>query len=106
MKKNISVKTKVKNIEINWQNKYNKKFIKAISLCETSLELEALFADLLTDKELHEITMRLRAAEMLLDENLYVKIEKETGLSSATVARVSHVLSERGVGYKNVFHPN
>jgi TrpR-related protein YerC/YecD len=87
----------------NWESKYNKKFIKALLLCTTKLELEVFFEDLLTEKELKEISMRLRVAEMLLDDDLYVKIEKETKLSSATIARVAKVLLEKGQGYRNIF---
>jgi TrpR-related protein YerC/YecD len=58
---------------------------------------------LLTEKEIKEMGQRLRTAEMLLDDQLYVNIEKETGASSATIARVAHILSESGRGYKNVF---
>ena len=58
--------------------------------------------DILTEKEIIETAKRLQAAEMLLQNIPYSVIEKETGFSSTTVARVSKWLNTGEGGYKKV----
>lgn len=56
--------------------------------------------DLMTKKEIKEFAKRLKAAEMLTKKAPYLIIERETGLSSTTVARVAKWLKGKGGGYK------
>ena len=56
--------------------------------------------DLLTESELIEFGNRWKAAKMLSQGVTYIKVEKETGLSSTTVARVSKWLNGKMGGYK------
>ena len=51
-----------------------------------------------------EFAKRLKAAEMLTDKIPYSIIEKETGLSSTTVARVAKWLNGKGGGYKTIIN--
>ena len=58
---------------------------------------------MLTVKEIFDIAQRLKAARMLkLGEN-YVVIGKETGMSTATISRVSKCL-EYGMGGYDIVH--
>jgi len=74
----------------------------AILLIESPSEARKFFRDLMTEKELIEMGNRWKAARMLSEKQLYTEIEKETGLSSRTVARVSKWLNNGMNGYKKI----
>src|SRR3989344_1672790 len=87
--------------------------MKIILRLRTTNEARRFFRDLLTEKELLEFANRWKAARMLSKKVPYKKIEKETGLSSTTVARVSKWLFRGMDGYKimifrlvNIHHSN
>lgn len=87
---------------MNWNSNENKKLIQAFLVLETAQEAKDFLRDILTEKEITEIAKRLQSAEMLLQNIPYSIIEKETGFSSTTVARVSKWLSSGAGGYKKV----
>ncbi len=74
--------------------------MKTIILLKNPNEAARFFRDLLTEKELIEFSNRWKAARMLSRNVKYNEIEKETGLSSTTVARVSKWLNSGKGGYK------
>lgn len=87
--------------------------MKIILRLKTADEARRFFRDLLTEKELIEFANRWKAARMLSKKVSYKKIEKETGLSSTTVARVSKWLFRGMDGYRimisrlmNIHHNN
>ena len=60
----------------------------------------ALFLrDVMTEKELDEMSARLQAAVMLNDKQKYLDVSGRTGLSSRTVARISDWLKQNNGGY-------
>ena len=89
---------------MNWKNKENKRLVQAILALETSKEDERFLRDLMTEGEIEEFSKRLKTAEMLLNKISYSTIEKETGFSSTTVARVSKWLNGGGNGYKTIIN--
>jgi len=58
--------------------------------------------DLLTEEEIREFSRRWEVAQLLVAKNSYVKIEKQTGMSSTTIARVSKFLKGKFGGYQLV----
>jgi len=56
--------------------------------------------DVMTEKELIEISARLEAAKMLAQGKKYADITEKTKLSSRTVARISDWLQNGCDGYK------
>lgn len=72
---------------------------KAILSLETLDECYKFFEDALTVKEILDISQRLKAAKMLKDGENYVIIGKETGMSTATISRVSKCLEYGSGGY-------
>lgn len=70
---------------------------KAILSLESVDECYKFFEDALTVKEILDVAQRLKAAKMLKDGENYVVIGKETGMSTATISRVSKCL-EYGMG--------
>ena len=87
---------------MDWNNKENKQLIRAILSLKTSDEAKRFLRDLMTEKEIVEFTKRLQTAEMLTAKTPYSVIEKKTGLSSTTVARVSKWLNGKEGGYKTI----
>lgn len=67
-------------------------------------EAKRFLRDLMTEGEIQEFAKRLKAAKMLTDKTPYLIIEKETGLSSTTVARVAKWLNGQGGGYKKILN--
>jgi len=63
-------------------------------------EAKMFLRDLLTEPEIIEFANRWQAAKMLDKKISYSKIEKETGLSSTTIARISKWLNLGSGGYK------
>lgn len=63
-------------------------------------EAKRFFRDLLTEEEIEEFSKRWLAAR-LLDQNIsYINIQKATGLSSTTIARISRWLRGSVGGYR------
>jgi TrpR-related protein YerC/YecD len=89
---------------MNWKSKENRNLIKAVLSLKTAAEAESFLRDLMTESEIKEFVKRLKTAEMLVKKISYSAIEKETGLSSTTVARVSKWLNEGNGGYKAVLN--
>lgn len=65
-------------------------------------ECYAFFEDVCTVKEILDISQRLKAAGMLASGACYADISRETGMSTATISRVSKCLEYGAGGYKTV----
>lgn len=89
---------------MDWKSKGNQRLIQAILALKTENEAGRFLRDLMTEKEIKEFAKRLKAAEMLTEKIPYSIIEKETGLSSTTVARVAKWLNGKGGGYKTIIN--
>lgn len=88
----------------SWITKPEKDLLKAIGLLKNSNERAKFLRDLLTEPEIKEFSSRFLAARMLDAKNPYTQIEKVTGLSSATVARIAKWLKKGKGGYKLAIH--
>lgn len=83
-----------------WQTKETAELFNAILKLRTRHEAEAFFRDLLTLKEIDEISRRWQAV-LLLDKGLsYREIAAKTGHSTTTVARIAHWLNHGEGGYR------
>ncbi len=71
----------------------------AILSLESLEECYNFFEDVCTVKEILEISQRLKAARMLRAGKNYIEVCSETGMSSATVSRVSRCLEYGAGGY-------
>ena len=89
---------------MTWESKENKLLLQAILSLETPDEAKRFLRDLMTEGELEEFSKRLKTAEMLTEKIPYSVIEKETGFSSTTVARVSKWLNGKQGGYKTILN--
>lgn len=89
---------------MDWKTKENKKLVKALLSLENEAEARRFLRDLMTEGEIEEFGKRLQTASMLLEKIPYLTIEKETGFSSTTVARVSKWLNSGQGGYKLILN--
>ena len=89
---------------MNWDTSKNSNLIKAFLALKTEAEARAFLRDIMTEKEIDEFSNRLKAAEMLADKISYLEIEKATGLSSTTIARVAKWLNGTIGGYMTVIN--
>jgi TrpR-related protein YerC/YecD len=89
---------------MNWNTPENKEFVKAILALGTADEARRFLRDLMTPGEIEEFAKRLKTAGMLSTGSTYATIEKETGFSSTTVARVSKWLNYGNGGYKTILN--
>lgn len=80
-------------------NKKTKDLFEAILDLRNIKEAKSFFRDLMTESEIIEFGNRWQAAQMLYNNISYTEIEKETGLSSRTIARVSKWLNKGKGGY-------
>ena len=78
----------------------------AILSLTTKDECYAFFEDLCTIKEVQDMADRLEVARLLLEGLTYEQIEKQTGMSSATISRVNRCIQYGPGGYKHVLTKN
>lgn len=77
-----------------------KELFKTILDLRSFAECQYFLRDLLTEAELKEFANRWKVAQMLAKKTDYKKIEKETGMSSTTIARISKWLTNGMGGYQ------
>lgn len=75
-------------------------FYQSFLQLKTEEEVKRYLRDLLTIQEINEFADRLEVAGLLYDKQTYVTIEKKTGMSSATIARINKWLKNGRSGYK------
>ena len=64
-------------------------------------DIEKLFEDLCTKKEVENMAERLYAAELLIEGNTYNQVMSQVNISSATLSRVSQCV-QYGNGYSRL----
>lgn len=87
---------------MNWKSPENERLITALLSINDADALRIFLRDLMTEGEIEEFARRFQAAELLARKVPYSTIEKETGFSSTTVARVSKWLNGPAGGYRSV----
>lgn len=79
-----------------------KLLIKAFMTLENEEECKAFLEDIMTTKEILDISQRFTVAKMLSEQAVYNKIAEETGASTATISRVNRSYSYGTGAYKTV----
>jgi TrpR-related protein YerC/YecD len=87
---------------MDWKTSENRALLQAILSLASPDEAKRFLRDLMTENEIEEFSKRFQAAQMLSQNVPYSEIEKKTGLSSTTVARVSKWLNGKEGGYRKV----
>jgi TrpR-related protein YerC/YecD len=76
--------------------------LRALLSIENAEEAYALLLDLCTVREIQDMAQRLQVARMLAAGEHYHDIQKATGASATTIARVSKCLNYGADGYRTV----
>jgi TrpR-related protein YerC/YecD len=87
-----------------WQDKSAQQLAEALTSISDKQTMQNFLRDVMTEKEIIEISARLEAAKMLSDGKKYTEIVAKTKLSSRTVARISEWLQNGCNGYKVVLN--
>ncbi len=90
------------NYRYKVQNREMDKLFEAILDLNTVEECYMFFDDLCTINELEAFGQRLTVAKMLHDKHTYQEIEKETGISAATISKISKSYLYGPGGYKMI----
>lgn len=88
----MAYKSKIKNEQVD-------NFFEAILKLENIEECYRFFEDVCTIKEILSMAQRLHVAKLLKQEKTYIEIEEETGVSTATISRISRALHYGADGY-------
>lgn len=82
-----------------WDNVKTEELLTAVLSLKTKDEARRFLRDLLTEAELIEFGNRWKAVRMLSQSQSYTAIRGKTGLSTATIARISKWLRKGMGGY-------
>ena len=83
-----------------WKTQAVDELFEAVLQLNTPEEAQMFLRDLLTEPELLEFANRWKVARMLSENVSYSEIEKQTGMSSTTIARINKWLQDGTGGYK------
>ena len=76
--------------------------VRAFLSLKTEEECKAFLEDLLTTREVLDLSQRLLVARLLDRQQVYSEIAKETGASSATISRVNRCYTYGAGGYTTI----
>ena len=74
----------------------------ALLALQTEEECADFLEDLMTRKELADVSQRLLVAQMLSEQAVYSKIVEKTGASTATISRVNRAYHYGAGGYNTI----
>ncbi len=90
------------------QRKFDEDMIHELYQALVKIDSEAVCAqlmeDLCTRKEVEQMAQRLRSAKLLMEGMTYTQVMEQTGISSATLSRVSRCV-QYGEGYRKFAAP-
>jgi len=89
---------------MNYKDKKINLLLNSFIKIDSIEESKSFIRDLMTESEITELSNRLYAAILLSDGITYKKIEKETSLSSRTIARISYWLKNGNLGYQSIIN--
>ncbi len=84
------------------RNQQELRLYQAILQLRTVEECESFFKDICTIREIQDISQRLEVASLLMDQKNYQEVSAATGVSTATICRVSKCLNFGEGGYRTV----
>ena len=82
-----------------WQNEDTQTLFRALVSLNTEEECRLFLEDVCTVKEITDMAQRLKVARLLRAKTSYAVINQETGVSTATISRVSRCLDYGPGGY-------
>lgn len=86
----------------NWHNNSTDELCEAFLSLKNKEECYAFLEDICTIKEILEMSQRLSVAKLLSKGMSYAQISRQTGVSTATISRISKCIEYGNGGYKTV----
>lgn len=86
-----------------WKDEQSRQLADVLASISNPNEMRAFLRDVMTQKEIVEVSARLQAAKMLSKGEKYADVIAATKLSSRTIARISDWMQNGTGGYRNVF---
>ena len=83
-----------------WELPTTRQFSEVVAAMTDTSTLQSFLRDVMTEKEILEISARLEAAKMLQAGAKYIEVIETTKLSSRTIARISDWMQNGQSGYK------
>jgi TrpR-related protein YerC/YecD len=83
-----------------WKDDKSQQLVEALTSISDKTMMQNFLRDVMTEKEIIEISSRFEAARMLTEGKKYTEIVAKTKLSSRTVARISEWLQNGCNGYQ------
>ncbi len=90
----------MQDVSTIWEDTKAQQLTEALLSIQDKLTMQNFLRDVMTEKEIFEISSRLEAAKMLTEGKKYTEIVAATKLSSRTVARISEWLQNGCNGYQ------
>jgi TrpR-related protein YerC/YecD len=87
---------------MDWKTQEIDQLSVAFLVLRDKKEVKAFLGDLLTEAEIVDFSKRLQTASLLVSGESYPTIQKATGFSTTTIARVSKWLRTGTGGYRTV----
>ena len=81
------------------ENKQVDELVRLLVNVDDEQAVSEILLDLFTLREIRDLASRLQVAKMLSSGLSYSEIEKQTGVSATTIARVSKCLTQGSGGY-------
>jgi len=88
--------------ESRFKNEQTDMLVRALLSLENEEECYRLMEDLLTMREIRDLSQRLEVAALLRDKVTYNEIVERTGVSTATIGRVNRALTYGTGGYEMI----
>ncbi|MBE5766343.1 MAG: hypothetical protein E7335_04130 [Clostridiales bacterium] len=88
--------------EPKWRDALTDNLIRALVKIDNEEDCARFMEDLMTIRELRDLSQRLEVARLLREGATYAYIATETGASSATIGRVNRCISYGAEGYSRV----
>lgn len=88
------------NVSTVWKDEKAQQLAEVLLAIPDKPTMQNFLRDVMTEKEIIEISARLEAAKMLTEGKKYTEIVTKTNLSSRTVARISEWLQNGCNGYR------
>lgn len=85
-----------------WKSPEAENLATALLIIDTPELMKSFLRDIMTEKEIIELSTRLKAAQMLISSAKYTEVAQTTGLSSRTIARISDWIKKSDGGYRQV----
>lgn len=82
-----------------WNTPATRQFMQVLAAIDSVPTMQSFLRDVMTEKEIIEISARLEAAKMLTEGKKYTEITQATKLSSRTIARISDWIQNGRGGY-------